>query len=280
MDRPAPPVEESYLHLGDDRIRYLHAGETGPVVVLLHGGVIDAAHLSWNSTIEALAEDHRVVAPDFPGYGMSDTPDADYSMEYFRSFLGAFLDALELDGVSLVGLSLGGAVALGYALGEPERVDDLVLVDSYGLGSNPPRGTGAMASPFAWSALRYNRAFLRFSLQTIVADRKTITEGVVAATERLLDRPDAGRAFRRFYRSEVGRDGSRSDFADRLSELAVPTLLVHGAGDDLVPVERARRASDRIADGRLVVFENCGHWPPREQPERFERTVTAFLAEG
>lgn len=279
MQRHDSAVAESYLDVDGDRIRYLHAGDSGPPVVLLHGGGVDAAHLSWDPTIEALASDHRVFAPDLPGYGGSDAPDAEYSMAYFVEFLDAFLDGLDLEEPSLVGLSMGGGVALGYALRAPERVGSLVLVDSYGLGSDPPRGTASLASPLAWSALRHNRAFVRWSLGTIVADRRTITDEMVAAAHRLLDQPHAGRAFRRFYHDETGPGGVESDFSDRLPELAVPTLLVHGADDDLVPLAWARRARDRIPNARLSVFENCGHWPPREKPDKFVRVVGEFLAE-
>ena len=279
MERPDSAVAESHVDVNGIEIRHLHAGESGPPVVLIHGGGVDAAHLSWDPTIEALADDHRVFAPDLPGYGASDAPNADYSMAYFVDFLDAFLDRLDLDDPTLVGLSMGGGVALGFALREPERVDRLVLVDSYGLGSDPPRGTASMASPMAWPALRHNRAMVRWSLGTIVADRSAITDGMVAAAHRLLGQPRAGRAFRRFYRSEVGPDGVASDFSDRLGDLAVPTLLVHGADDDLIPLALARRARDRIPDAQLAVFEDCGHWPPREKPRQFVRVVSEFLAE-
>lgn len=280
MERLDSPVEESYLHIGDDEIRYLQAGDSGSAVVLLHGGGIDAAHLSWDPTLEALADGHRVIAPDFPGYGHSDAPDASYTMDYFLSFLDEFLDQLGLDSVSLVGLSLGGGVALGYALRAPERVENLILVNSYGLVNEPPRGTASMASPLAWSTLRHNRSLLRWGLGSIVADRRTITDEIVTVASRLLHRPFAGRAFRRFYRNEVGSGGVKSDFSDRLTELTIPTLLVHGAADDLIPVQWARRASDRIPNARLVVFEDCGHWPPREKPEQFADVISRFLAES
>jgi pimeloyl-ACP methyl ester carboxylesterase len=280
MQRSDSAVAESHVAVDGDEIRYLHAGESGTPVVLLHGGGVDAAHLSWEPTLEILADGHRVFAPDLPGYGGSDAPDADYSMNYFLGFLDGFLDRLDLDAPNLVGLSMGGGIALGYALRAPERVGRLVLVDSYGLGSDPPRGTASLASPLAWSALRHNRALVRWGLGTIVADRATITDGMVATAHRLLDRPHAGRAFRRFYHDETGPGGVESDFSDRLPELAVPTLLIHGEDDDLIPLAWARRARDRIPNARLSVFENCGHWPPREKPDEFVRVVGEFLAES
>ena len=279
MEQPAGAlVDEAFLEVGGVRIRYLHAGTAGPPVVLLHGGGVDAAHLSWKHTVESLGTTHRVFAPDLPGYGDSDAPDDEYSTSYFTSFLDSFLDSLDLEETSLVGLSIGGAIALSFALRAPERVDDLVLVDSYGLANEPPRGIGSMASPFTWSALRHNRSLVRWGLQELVADSRTITSELVDEAHGLLERPHAGRAFRRFYRNEIGRSGVQSDFSDRLNAVSQPTLLVHGVDDDIISAEWSNRAADRIPDARLAVLEECGHWPPRERPSEFNRIVSNFLA--
>ncbi|MBK9260519.1 MAG: alpha/beta fold hydrolase [Polyangiaceae bacterium] len=108
-------------------IHYCHAGDTGPVVVLLHGGGIDSARLSWELLIPELAHTHRVFAPDFPGYGESDKPaDLPYTLEYLAAFAIEFLDVLRIERCSLVGISMGGAVAMSVALDQPERVEKLV----------------------------------------------------------------------------------------------------------------------------------------------------------
>jgi pimeloyl-ACP methyl ester carboxylesterase len=132
--------ERMWLGAGGLRVCCLIAGARGSPVLLLHGGGIDSAAFSYRHTIGALAGDHRVFAPDWPGYGESDKPDIDYTMSFYVGFLKKLMDSLGFERVSLVGISLGGGAALGFALDFPERVEKLVLVDSNGLGGDVPWG--------------------------------------------------------------------------------------------------------------------------------------------
>ncbi len=101
---------------------------------------------------------------------------------------------------------------------------------------------------------------------------------MVEEARLLLFQPASGRAFRSFRKSEVGWGRLNTDLSDRLGELTVPTLLVHGDRDRVVPAEWAQRAHERLPDSELRVLRGCGHWPPRECPEEFNRVVTDFLA--
>jgi len=122
------------------RVHALASGEDGSPVLLLHGGGIDSADFTYRFAIGPLSQEHRVFAPDWPGFGRIDKPQVEYTVPFFIDFLGRLLDALGLERTSLVGLSMGGAAALGFALRSPDRVEKLVLVDSYGLGGNVPWG--------------------------------------------------------------------------------------------------------------------------------------------
>src|SRR5215211_3354392 len=104
------------------------------------------------------------------------------------------------------------------------------------------------------------------------------SDELIQEARRLWNQPASGRAFRSFRKSEVGWSGLKTDLSDRLGELAAPTLLVHGDRDRVVPVEWARRAHERLPDSELRVLLGCGHWPPRECPDTFNRVVTEFLA--
>lgn len=225
------------------RVRYLVAGE-GPPVVLLHGGGVDSAELSWRETVPALAEKYTVYAPDWPGYGGSEYPDAPPATEWYAGVLDGFLDRLGLDAATLVGISMGGGTALSLALDRPERVSRLVLVDSLGLGGRVPGGyLGYLftrlpyVSELAWGLLGRSRRLWALSFRGIVGDPSAVTPGLVDDVERAGSRPNAGRAFRAFQRAEVGPTGLRTNFVDRLPDLRVPTLLVHGEADPSVPVE-------------------------------------------
>jgi pimeloyl-ACP methyl ester carboxylesterase len=278
-----PPTR--WVEVNGLRVHCLTAGGGGSPVVLLHGGGIDSASFTYSNIIGTLVEGHRVFALDWPGYGHSDKPDLDYTMGFYIDFLGHLMDTLGLRTASLVGISMGGGAALGFALRSPERVEKLVLVDSYGLGSSVPWGRlgyllvrAPLLNELTYALLRRSRTMIRWSLYGLVYDRQKVTEEMVEETGRLLEDPRAGRAWSSFQRHEVGWCGLRTDFSDRLRGLVMPTLLVHGEHDRAVPVAWARRAQERIPDCELREFSECGHLPPREQPEEFAWVVKRFLA--
>lgn len=266
------------------RIHYLRAGEDGPPVVLLHGGIIDAAHLSWGAAIGPLAADHRVYAVDLLGYGDSDRPDVQYSTALHVEVIGGFVDAVGLERAHLAGVSLGGGVGLGLALEAPERVRKLVLVDSYGLGRELPNGLLSYAAAqlpvlnkLSLALLRRSRRLTRASLGNVVYDPEAIPDEVVDDLYELLQRPGVGTAFRSWRKYEVTRAGYRTVYRDRLADLEAPTLLLHGREDEVFPVEWAERARERIPDAELRVFEACAHWPPRERPDAANEAIAEFL---
>lgn len=274
-----------WLGAGGLRIHCLVAGEEGPPVVLLHGGGIDSARFSYRHAIGALARGHRVFAPDWPGYGESERPDVEHTLGLYVGLLGPILDALELERTSLVGISMGGGAALGFSLRSPERVEKLVLVDSYGLGSEIPWGRlgyllarAPLVNNLAWASLRRSPRMVRWSLYNVVYDWHEVTEEMVEEARRMLDRPGAGRAFQSLQKNEVGWKGLRTDFVNRLGSLRVPTLIVHGEHDRAVPVAWARGAHASIPDSEIYVLPSCGHMPPRERPEEFNEAVRRFLA--
>lgn len=278
-------AETLRVELNGLNVHYLAVGRDGPPVLLLHGGGLDSAGFTYRYTIGPLSEEHRVFAPDWPGYGQSDKPEVEYTVPFYVGFLGHLVDALGLGRISLVGLSMGGAAALGFALRAPERVDKLVLVDSYGLGSKVPWGRlgylmvhAPLLNELSYALLRRSRTMVRWSLYGLVHDRGAVTGGMVDEIGQLLGDPKAGHAWNSFQKSEVGWGGLRTNFSDRLDGLSVPTLLVHGANDRAVPLAWARRAQKRIPDCGLEVFPDCGHMPPRERPEDFARVVGGFLA--
>jgi pimeloyl-ACP methyl ester carboxylesterase len=134
----AMSIRSEWIEIGGLRIHCLMAGQTGSPVLLLHGGGYDSASLSYGPIIGPISRSHRVFAPDWPGYGESDKPDLDYTTEYYETVIGRLMDALGLEKVSLVGISMGGAISLGFSLSSPQRVGKLILVDSHGLGKEVP----------------------------------------------------------------------------------------------------------------------------------------------
>nr|WP_303650312.1 alpha/beta hydrolase [Halalkalicoccus sp. NIPERK01] len=264
-------------------MRYLRAGDGGPPVLLLHGGLIDAAHLSWGGVIDPLAERCRVFAPDLLGYGDSDSPDVAYSTKRHVAVVESFMDAVGIDRASLVGLSVGGGVALGLALRSPERVDRLVAVASYGLGRELPNGrlTYALSrlpalNRLSIAALRRSRRLTKASLGGIVSDPNALPSEVVDEVYRLVQQPNAGRAYRSWRRHEVGSSGFRTDYRTRLGEVDAPTWFVHGREDEVFPPRWSYRAAERM-DAECWLVSDAGHWVPRERPDEFAERLIDFL---
>lgn len=276
-----PDAESATVRVGGHDIHYLAAGE-GPPLVLLHGGIIDAAACSWGGVLDPLARDFRVVAPDLLGYGASDVPDVTYTVERHVGVVEGLVDALGLDEPAVAGLSMGGAVALGLELDTDVAVRRLALLDSYGLGTDLPNGklTWLLARVPAFNRvsvaiLRRSRRAVEASLGNVVADPGALPPEVVDRVQALARLPDAGEAFRRFRAHEVTWAGYRTDFGPRLPDVTAPTVLVHGRADEVVPVEWSRRAADLLPESRLEVLDDCAHWPPRERPA----AVAALLRE-
>lgn len=259
-------------------VRYRVAGE-GPPLVLVHGVGLDAGDVSWRYALPALAGSHRVYAPDLPGHGDSEKPDRRYTTPYFRTALEAFLDRLGLNGAGLVGVSMGGGIALGHALDNP--VEKLVLVDSYGLGADAgwrPPAWAMLRTPFAhrtwWRSIASSRFAVRTHLDTLTGD--SAPRDLVEDVYRAVQVTDVGRTVASWQRSEFRATGLRTDHSDRLAGLDADVLFVHGAADPLIPMGWSKRAAE-VTGGELALFEDVGHWPPREQPERFNRRVRTFL---
>jgi pimeloyl-ACP methyl ester carboxylesterase len=279
-------VDATWARVDGLRIRYLAAGTGGaPPVLLLHGGGFDAAEFSYRYAIEPLSRLRPVLAFDWPGYGGSDTPDLRYDLSYYARFLPRLMDSVGIRRAALVGLSMGGGAALSFALCSSERVEKLVLVASYGLGKDVPYGRlgyclvhAPLAANLVYALLRRSRRGLHYGLRRIAWDPRVVSDELVEEARRLLEKPASGRAFRSFRKSEVGWRGLETDLSDRLDEVAVPTLLIHGDHDRVVPVAWARRAHERLPDSELRILQDCGHWPPRECPDEFNRVVADFLA--
>jgi pimeloyl-ACP methyl ester carboxylesterase len=277
---------ETTLSVGDGRRRQGvdvrgYAAGSGDPVVLLHGCGLDAATVSYRYLLPELAADHRVHAIDFPGHGHSDKPSTRYTTDFFRRVLAAYLDEHGIESPSLVGISMGGSVALGHAL--EHDVDRLVLVDSYGLGGDAawrPAASVGLRIPMVhrqwWRSLSASPASVRGHLRSVTAGTppSDLVEDVYAAVQ-----DDAvGRTVRSWQRSEFRASGLQTDYRDRLGGLETETLLVHGASDPLLPASWSRRAAESLPNGAVRVYDRTGHWPPREHPERFNADVSAFLS--
>jgi pimeloyl-ACP methyl ester carboxylesterase len=244
-------------------IRYYTAGEGEPLVVI-HGGGGDAR--TWWENISELAEKYTVYAPDLPGYGGSQALDGHYYIPELSEFIGSFATNLGLEKFHLVGHSLGGGVALDYTLKSPQRIKKLVLVSSLCLGREIA----------FWVRL--------MSIPALIQSLGALTIGVLKGIKWLFEQLNPVEYIMPLSAASVTVGGSITTFRqqslvldNRLAEISVPTLLVWGAKDPIVPVRHAYQAARIIPDCRVKVFENRGHNVHRDELKQFSSTLTGFL---
>lgn len=268
------------LELSGGKVRLYTAGTSGPPVVLLHGGGLDAALISWRHAIPALAKEYRVYTFDWPKQGESTGWDRLMDTKALVAVLGEVLDLLALDKVSFVGLSMGSAAAIGFALMWPKRVSAMVLGNPGGLQKKIPYHTLAwlmLKIPGAKKAgMPKSKANLKKQLESRlfrrpVPDIDQVVEDVWQERQRRTS------ALSDFQVAELGAFGVKVNFMPRLGEISQPTLIIHGQEDELVPVEVSREAASRLKNGEIHEIENAGHWPNREAPDEFNEVMLAFL---
>ncbi|SEP23965.1 Pimeloyl-ACP methyl ester carboxylesterase [Halogranum amylolyticum] len=259
--------------------------EDAPPVVLVHGAGPDAAGVSWKKAFPALAGSYRTYALDLPGYGESDPVPQNVAptTDFYVGVLDVLLDELDLAEVTLVGISKGGGIVLGYTLDRSDRVERLVLVDSFGLGDRVPGGRKtavAVKTPklleLSWGAMKKSRKVTKASLGNVVHP-ENVHEEFVDDVHREIRRPNSGETFFRFAREEMHLSGPRTNYFDRIPDLPVATLFVHGAEDHLIPLELSERAARVAPAADLSTIEQCGHWVTRERPEAFVSRLEEWL---
>ncbi len=276
-------VEEQRIEVDGLPTRYLTAGE-GPPLVLLHA--LGESVLDWQWVLSSLARAHRVYAPDMPGFGGSAKPVADYSPAFFARFAAAYLDALGIEGATVAGNSLGGHVALRLALSEPERVSALCLIASVGLGREAswalrlPTIPGYGDPAIAWSKMPLGaaqRAWLK--AQLLFARPERAPAEWMKEQQRLAQLPGFLEAALAALRAQLDLGGQREVLLDQLPRLEIPTLVVWGESDRILPVSQAREAVTRLKQGSLELIPDCGHLPQVERPDHFVEAVVRFLDE-
>jgi pimeloyl-ACP methyl ester carboxylesterase len=269
------------LDVDGTAIHHVDAGpKGGEAVVLVHG--ITATHRYYVQNIPHLAARRRVIALDLPGFGRSDKPDVDYSTSYFVHVLARFLDEKRIARAALVGNSMGGQIAMAFALAHPDRVDRLILVDPAGVTTLPIW----LARVGLWAASgvgervraripRVPRPMVEALFRAVFPGRPDLAERYVRSYARAIASPEYALHLRSVMRAAQGV--VRSPMNRRARAIAAPTLIFWGAKDYLLPVRAARGLKHAIRGSRLIIYRDSGHCPMVDQPERWNRDVEAFL---
>lgn len=246
----------------------------GPPVLLLHGsGPGVSAYANWRMTMPALADEHRVIAFDQPGFGFTERPaDAKYTVEGWTDHVLGVLDALGLARVDLVGNSFGGAIALRFAAQHPDRVRRLVLMGSVGVRFPITKGLdevwGYTPEPGAMRAIMDYFAY----------DNSLLTDDLASVRERAATQPGVQEAYASMFPAPRQRWVDAMAVPEELIQtLPHDTLLVHGRDDQVIPTATSLRLLELIDRAQLHVFGRCGHWVQIEQAARFNALLQQFL---
>lgn len=262
------PTDKTITVFGQS-IHYFDLG-SGPVVVLLHG--LGSRKDDWLPVLEPLAQKYRLLVPDQIGFGKSDKPLLDYSVQTYVDFLNEFLRQMKVEKASLVGESLGGWIAALYAVefsggAHLVTLEKLVLVDAAGLKQDRqipdlnPSSLQAMRD--VMEAVFYDTSWVNEdALRKIFTDKLSVHDGYTVRS--LLSNPTIAT--------------ERLD--DRIGTIKTPTLVAWGKQDKLLPLALGERYAAGIPGAKLVSFDKCGHVPPIEKTEEFVTAVMAFLGSG
>lgn len=271
------------LHRHD--LCYLDVG-SGPTILFIHG--LLGSHQSWAHLVDMLDTEHRLLAPDLFGHGASAKPRGDYSLGAHAATLRDLLDLLGIERVTLVGHSLGGGIAMQFSYLFPERVDRLVLVASGGLGRSlspllrlPTLPGAEWVLPLIASRWVSRRAEALARPFAGLGKRKggsDVTETWHGFTS--LGDADSRRAFLATTRSVIDPGGQTVTAHDHLPLASpVPTLIVWGTRDRLIPAWHATAAHEAMPGSRIELFEGAGHYPHLDEPERFAKLLADFVAD-
>ena len=267
------PEVGALVDAGGIKTNYLEAG-AGPPVVLIHGsGPGVTAYANWRLTIPGLAEHCHVYAPDMVGFGFTERPDGiDYSMRTWVDQLVAFLDALDLERVSLVGNSFGGALALRLAVEHPERVHRLVLMGAAGVDFPLTEGLDAV---WGYEPSVEN---MRRLLDIFAHNRELVTDELAEVRYRASVEPGVQESFSAMFPAPRQRwVEALATPEERIAALPHETLIVHGRDDRVIPLENSTRLLGLIERSELHVFGRCGHWTQIERAAEFNALLARFL---
>jgi pimeloyl-ACP methyl ester carboxylesterase len=272
--------EDQYVKAGAINTRYWVAGNQENCIILIHG--LGASAEIWLHNIAALAKDHTVFVPDLPGFGRSEQPPPSFYPSDYAVFIDNFMEALNIQKASLIGQSLGGGIALQYALQFSQKVEKLVLVDCAGFGKDVRWTLKLMSLPGIGELVTYpTRLGVALFFKFAVREPAVITKEFIDIYYTLFNQPGFQTFLLKITRMLVDIHGVKEEalvpVINNLHKINQPTLIVWGANDRVFPLQQAYAGREKISNAILHIMEHCGHIPNLEKPEEFNSTVLEFL---
>lgn len=258
-------------------------------IVLLHGSGLDSAMLSWKEVMNLLPEKYKVYVIDLLGYGKSDKPENMAGNMFYEKHIDCLeyiVDELKLDKFILSGLSMGGAISIGYALKNPNKIKALIPVDSWGLVSKMPfhklyywlLNTSLIEKSFKLLG-RYKWLIKPSIHYSLIGNKNKISEELVDSFYALCKDLNCMKSMEDFQHSSITKHNVIPDFTDKLQRISVPVLFINGNKDPLVSAKIALKASKKVKNGQLHIMKGCKHWSQKERPEEYVQVIDRFIGE-
>jgi pimeloyl-ACP methyl ester carboxylesterase len=261
-------MQEEFVTVDGSKIRYLKAGSSKRSMVLIHG--LGASAERWELVVPQLSKNFTVYVPDLIGFGLSDKPSVDYTTELFANFVTSFLASLGIEKSTVMGSSLGGQIAVEYVTKNQQSVDKLVLVS--------PAGAMRQSTPaldaYVMAALYPDPDTAKNAFEMMTGNNKQVPNSTIDEFVHRMQMPNAKFAF---MSTLLGLKNA-PELSTMLELIYVPTLIVWGGLDPVIPVKYAEYFVKKIQDCRFYQMENCGHTPYVEDPTEFSKIVLDFLS--
>ncbi|MGI9542740.1 MAG: alpha/beta fold hydrolase [Cyclobacteriaceae bacterium] len=262
-----------FLVIENALVHYRIEGKGYPLF-LLHGA-FSSLH-TYDDWTEQLSKYYQVIRVDLPGFGLSGSRvDHDYSMKGYLQFLNEFLDRIGVKQCHMVGSSLGGWLSWEYALKNPKRVKNLILIGSAGFleDKNVPLPFKMARTPFLNKVIKYavKRNILEQFVRQVYCDQSKVTQPLIERYYDLFSREGNPEAFLALA------NGKYKDNTRNLKKIKSPTLILWGEEDAWLPLENAYKFQDSIPKSKLIIYEHVGHIPMEEIPQISAKDARAFL---
>jgi len=248
------------------KIRYLEEGTSKNTLVLLHG--LGASAERWEDVIPLFAKKFRVIVPDLIGFGYSDKPTIDYATDYFSEFMSKFVEKVGIKEMSIIGFSLGGQISAEFIINQNVDVKKLVLVSPSGIMKHSTTALNTYIS-----AALYPNTDSALNAFQVMSASKNVNEKIVSGFIERMELPNAKMAF---MSTLLGLSNSKV-ITEKLQLITIPTLIVWGENDPVIPIEYAQSFISGINDCRFYKMIGCGHTPYAEEPGMFFQIVSDFL---
>jgi len=266
-----PTLESLDLEIGETRTRLIDKGEGTPLLLLHGSGAGVSARSNWWRNIDGLAAHHRVLAPDLHGFGHSSrTPGDVYGLEVWNQQVLRILDSQSIDKTVIVGNSLGAWLAMDLAVNHPDRVSGLVLMGS--AGTKPLTKMIQQHKSYKPAKER-----MRALLEDFAYDPAHVTDWLVDERYAISSTTDGQAMYAGTCRARDDDAENRRVDLVRLAGLELPTLIIHGKEDRVIPSEYSWELTNALPTSSLHIFGQCGHWPQIEYAEQFNRLILDYV---